>query len=54
MAIYNVSFPCVWSIEIEADSPEEAADLAEGDCPVEIDGLAFVVNKETGEEFEDV
>ena len=54
MALYHVSFTCIWSTEIEADSPEEAATMAEYECPCDIDGNAYVVNTETGEEFDDI
>ena len=56
MAKFYVSFPCTWSTYVDADSPKEAADIAECEVPrdVQIDGLAFVANDETGEEFEDI
>ena len=56
MAKFYVSFPCIWFTYVEADSPQEAAELAESKAPsnIEIDGCAFVANDETGEEFEDI
>lgn len=56
MAKFYVSFPCIWSTYVEADSPQQAADFAEAEAPskINIDGLAFVVNTETKEEFEDI
>lgn len=57
MKKYLVSFPCIWSIEVEEEyinTPEEAANWAEVDCPVTIDGLAYVVDLDTGETFEEV
>lgn len=57
MKKYLVSFPCVWSIEIEEEeinTPEEAADYAEAYCPATIDGLAYVVDLDTNETFEDI
>lgn len=52
MGKYHVSFMCIYSDEVEADSPEEAADLVESWCPYDIDGSAWVTNKDTGEESE--
>ena len=57
MKKYLVSFPCIWPIEVEEENintPEEAANWAEADCPVTIDGLAYVVDLDTGETFEEV
>lgn len=49
---YNVSFMVVWSEHVEAESPEEAVDIAVRDCPYDgIDNI-FAVDIETGEEFE--
>lgn len=53
MAKYSVAYMCVYSDEeVEADSPKEAADKVASNCPYDIDGLAHVVNEETGEEFD--
>ena len=56
MAKYHISFNCIWSTEVEAENPEEAANIAECDIPkdVDIDGFAYVVNMETGETFEEI
>lgn len=57
MKRYLVSFPCVWSIEVEEEginTPEEAANWAEADYPATIDGLAYVIDLDTNEVFEDV
>ena len=52
MKKYFVSFMCVYSEEVEAESPEEAADIVSNDCPLTIDGLACVTDMETDEQFE--
>lgn len=52
MSKYHVSFMCIYSDEVEAASPKEAADLVECWCPYDIDGSAWVTNLETGEECE--
>lgn len=41
---YSVSFPCIFTINVEAESPAEAAEWAESYCPnaCTIDGAAFV------------
>lgn len=49
---YTVSFTCLYTTTVEADSFEEAADLAEVECPLDIDGNAYVTNQTTGEERE--
>ena len=53
---YLVAFTVVYSRIVEADSPKEAADMAEGLCPCEceIDGTAYVTCLDTGEHFDDV
>lgn len=49
---YNVSFMVSYSDRVEAESPEEAVDIVVRDCPYDgIDNI-FVVDTETGEEFE--
>ena len=52
MKEYHVSYMCVYSQTVVADSPEEAADMVERSCPYDVDGLAYVTDRETGEEFE--
>ena len=49
---YFVSYMCIYSRKVEADCPEEAADIVANDCPYDIDGNAYVVDVNTGEEFE--
>ena len=49
---YLVSYMCIYYNTVEAESPEEAAEIVSNDCPYDIDGLAFVRNIGTGEEFE--
>lgn len=41
---YSVSYPCIFTVEVEAESPAEAAEWAEAYCPnaCTIDGAAFV------------
>ena len=51
MAEYFVSYMVVYGDTVEADSPEEAADMVADDCPFDIDGGAFVTNQDTGETF---
>ena len=52
MSKYFVSFMCVYSDEVEAETPKDAADIVERDCPYDVDGLACVTDMETGEQFE--
>jgi len=52
MKEYNVAYMVVYSESIEANSPEEAADIVENNCPYDVDGLACVTDLETGEQFE--
>lgn len=52
MAKYHVSYMVVYGDQVEADSPEEAADMVADDCPFDIDGGAFVTNQDTGETFD--
>lgn len=51
MKEYYVSYMCIFNMIVEADSPEEAADLAEQECEYDIDGPAYVVDAESGEEW---
>lgn len=41
---YSVSYTCIFTVDVEAESPAEAAELAENYCPdtCQIDGPAFV------------
>lgn len=52
MKKYGVSFMVVYSDEVEANSPEEAADIVANDCPYDVDGMACVTDLETDEQFE--
>ena len=52
MREYNVSCMCVYSEDVSAESPEEAADLIQSSCPYDVDGQACVTDLETGEQFE--
>ena len=52
MAEYFVSYMVVYGDTVEADSPEEAADMVAENCPVDIDGGAGVTDCETGETFD--
>lgn len=49
---YFVSYMCIYSDTVEAESPEEAAEIVANNCPYDIDGLAHVINLSTDEEFE--
>lgn len=39
---YSVSYTCIFTTDVIAESPKEAAELAEIKCPCDIDGAAFV------------
>lgn len=52
MGKYHVAYNCIFSEVVEADSPMEAADIVEHDCPFDVDGAAFVVDQDTGEEWD--
>ena len=52
MKEYHVSYMCIFSETVEADSPEEAAKIVEHDCPYDIDGSACVTDLETEEQYE--
>ena len=51
---YSVSLAVLWVTEVEADSPEEAADLAFEECPYDMEYSVppHVWNDETGEEWD--
>lgn len=51
MSKYFVSYMVVYYDTVEADSPEEAADMVADDCPFDVDGGALVTNQDTGETF---
>ena len=52
MKDYYVSYMCVYGTVVEADSPEEAAEIAANRCEYDIDGAAYVTDLETDEQFE--
>lgn len=52
MKKYHVSYMVIYSEVVEAESAEEAAEIVEKNCPYDIDGGAFVVDKETGEKYD--
>lgn len=51
---YSVSLAVLWATEVEADSPEEAVDLAVEECPYDMENSvpAHVWNEETGEDWD--
>ena len=49
---YSVAYMVVYSEVVEADSPEEAAEMVYNNCPYDVDGEAWVTNLVTGEEYE--
>lgn len=52
MKKYCVSYMVVYSDVVEANSPEEAANIIADDCPYDVDGTACVTDLETDEYFE--
>ena len=52
MKEYRVSYMVIYSEVVEAESAEEAAEIVARNCPYDVDGGAFVVDKETGEEYD--
>ena len=51
MSEYHVSYMVVYSDEVEADSPEEAAEIVAKSCPYDIDGAAEVTRIDTDESW---
>ena len=49
---YYVSYMCIYSETVNANSPEEAAEIVANSCPYDIDGAAYVTDIETEEEYE--
>lgn len=51
---YRVSLAVLWLTEVEANSPEEAVDLAVEECPYDLENSvpANVWNEETGENWD--
>jgi hypothetical protein len=52
MAEYHVSYMVIYSEVVDANSPEEAAEMVCDNCSYDVDGDAWVTNLETGEEYE--
>ena len=52
MSKFFVSYMVIYSDTVEADNPEEAADIVAADCPYDVDGNAYITNLETGEIFD--
>ena len=52
MKKYCVSFMCVYTKCVEAETPEEAAEIVSEECPYVTDGSAFVTDIDTGEDFD--
>lgn len=52
MTEYFVSYMVVYGDTVEADNPEEAADMVAAACPYDVDGYAHVTNEETGESWD--
>lgn len=52
MKEYFVSYMCIFSTVVEADSPEEAAEIAADKCEYDVDGEAYIRDLETDEEIE--
>ena len=52
MAEYHVSYMTIYSDVVEADSPEEAAEMVERDCPYDVDGEACVTRIDTDESWD--
>lgn len=49
MPNYSVYYMVIYSDTVEAESPEEAAEMVQLSCTYDVDGEAHVVNEETGE-----
>ena len=49
MSEYTVSYMVVYTETVEADSPEEAAEIVQYNCPYDVSGAAAVINEEIGE-----
>lgn len=52
MKKYFVCANVIYGDIFEADSPEEAAELFECDCPYDIDGTIVVTDRKTDETYE--
>ena len=49
---YHVSYMVTYSDVVEAESPEEAAEIVAQNCPYDIDGGAFVTCIETDQQWD--
>ena len=52
MPEYSVVYMVVYGEDVEADSPEEAAEIVAQNCPYDVDGVAAVTRLDTGEYWE--
>lgn len=52
MSKYYVALMVLYSDEVEANSPEEAADIVMDNCPYDMDTPPMVTDLETGETIE--
>lgn len=52
MKEYHVSYMCIFSTIVEADSPEEAAEIAANECEYDVDGDPYIKDLETDEVIE--
>ena len=52
MAKYHVTYTATYSDVVEADSPEQAAEIVAQECPYDIDGEAYVTRIDTDETWE--
>lgn len=52
MPRYYVSYMVVYGDEVEADTPEEAANIVASKCPYDVDGAAAVTDLDTDEQVE--
>lgn len=52
MAEYSVTYMVVYSDVVEAESPEEAAEIVSKNCPYDVDGEAHVTRIDTDEEWD--
>lgn len=48
---YIVTFNCIFSMEVEAENPKEAADIVAAECPLDIDGYGYVEDLKTRQSY---
>ena len=51
MSRYLVAYEVIYSEVVEAESPEEAAEIVYNNCPYDVDGEACVTDIATDEEW---